>query len=96
MLCIWWFIKGRKERKLIQERKDIDVDEHLKVQEMIVRGPHGPKKVLVSMEDDVHVHEDVHKNEIDMVGKGLHGEHKEGSAGTSGSSQHLTLPERLV
>lgn len=74
MSCIWLLMKRRKERKLIRERKDIDVDEHLKVHEMIVRGPHGPKKVLVSVDDDVRVHEDVHRSEVDMVGKGKHGE----------------------
>ncbi|CAO2834007.1 unnamed protein product [Amaranthus hypochondriacus] len=109
MLCIWWLIKKRKERKLIRERKDIDVDEHLKVQEMIIPGPCGPKKVLVSVEDDVRVHEDVNKSEIDMVGKAGYGMSKKGvakglekavesggSSKASGSSQHLTHPEHQV
>ncbi|KMT19446.1 hypothetical protein BVRB_1g010760 [Beta vulgaris subsp. vulgaris] len=108
LLCIWWFMKKKRtERKLINERKDIDVDEHLKVQEMIMAGRHGPKKVLVSVEDEIRVHEDVHRSEVDMVGKGLHGKHNEGvakalesnaggSSGHSGSSQQLSLPERQV
>ncbi|XP_057532569.1 protein TRACHEARY ELEMENT DIFFERENTIATION-RELATED 6-like [Amaranthus tricolor] len=109
MLGIWWLIKKRKERKLICERKDIDVDEHLKVQEMIIPGPCGPKKVLLSVEDDVRVHEDIHKSEIDIVGKAGYGESKKGvakglekavessgSSKASGSSQHLTHSEHQV
>ncbi|XP_021760615.1 uncharacterized protein LOC110725443 [Chenopodium quinoa] len=102
LFCIWWLIKKHHkckhchERKNIHERKDVDVDEHLRVQEMIVRGPHGPKKVLVQVDDDVRVHKDTHKEEIDMVGKALYGERREGSAGASGSNQNLTLPERQV
>lgn len=90
LLCMWWFfIKRRKGRKeeVIHERKDIEVDEHLRVQEMVVRGCCGrPKKVLVSVDEDVRVHEDVHKDEVDMVGKS-----NEGS-----SSQPLSLSERQV
>ncbi|XP_021765474.1 uncharacterized protein LOC110729998 [Chenopodium quinoa] len=95
-VSIWCFIKKqRNRRKSVHERKDIDVDEHLKVQEMIVPGCCGPKKVLVSVEDDVRVHEDVHvKSELNMTGKGGLGL-REG--GGEGSSVHqLTQPESQV
>lgn len=89
---------------MVQKREDIDIDEHRKVQEMVVPGPHGPRRVVLSMEDDVHVHDKVSKNEVDMVGKGLHGESKQGTARaleggvgpTGGSSQQLCHPEHLV
>uniref|UniRef100_A0A803L5S0 Uncharacterized protein n=1 Tax=Chenopodium quinoa TaxID=63459 RepID=A0A803L5S0_CHEQI len=93
-VSIWCFIKKRRNRrKCVHERKDIEVDEHLKVQEMIVPGCCGPKKVLVSVEDDVRVHEDVHiKSEVNMTGKGGLRE-----GGGEGSSVHqLTQPERQV
>lgn len=48
----------------------VHVDEHLKVKEDFVKGPHGMEAVGLVIEDDVHVDEVIRKNE--EFGKGLH------------------------
>ncbi|KAK9740920.1 hypothetical protein RND81_03G071100 [Saponaria officinalis] len=90
LLGIWCIFKRhckKKKKKLVHERKDVDVDEHLKVQELVLPGPHGPKTMVISVEDEVRVHEDVHKDEVGVVGKGLRGEIVEGGA-TSSHPEH--------
>ncbi|KAL3513790.1 hypothetical protein ACH5RR_026507 [Cinchona calisaya] len=59
LLALWCFLKKRK-KKTVEEKKIINIDEHLKVKEAIVQGRHGQKTVVLSVEDDVHI------NEIDM------------------------------
>ncbi|XP_027093402.1 protein TRACHEARY ELEMENT DIFFERENTIATION-RELATED 7A [Coffea arabica] len=56
LLALWCFLKKRK-KKAVEETKIVNMDEHLKVQEAIVQGPHGQKTVVLSVEDDVHVNE---------------------------------------
>lgn len=47
----------KRKKKAAEETRIVNIDEHLKVQEAIVRGPHGPKTVVLSVEDDVHMNE---------------------------------------
>ncbi|KAF6154904.1 hypothetical protein GIB67_018341 [Kingdonia uniflora] len=63
------FIK--KKRKIVQKTEILNVDEHLKVQEAIMPGPHGTETVILSVEEDIHIQEVIKKNET--VGQGLHG-----------------------
>lgn len=58
-----------KKKKMVTKRETIDIDEHMKVQEAIIEGPHGPIAVGLSIEEDVHIHEEHNKNE--KVGKPL-------------------------
>ncbi|KAL3504287.1 hypothetical protein ACH5RR_034128 [Cinchona calisaya] len=60
LLVLWCFIKKGKKKTAVQETEIINIDEHLKVKEATVEGPRGPKTVVQSVEDDVHV------NEIDI------------------------------
>ncbi|GMH00835.1 hypothetical protein Nepgr_002674 [Nepenthes gracilis] len=71
----------RKKKKEVEETEDIDVDEHMKVRGLIMPGPHGPRTVVLSVEDDVNVHERFRKNEIE----GLHAVLPEGGGGASAS-----------
>ncbi|XP_068322491.1 protein TRACHEARY ELEMENT DIFFERENTIATION-RELATED 7A-like [Pyrus communis] len=71
LLC---FIKRRK-KKTIQETNFIHIDKHRKMKEAIVEGPNGPQAVVLSVEDDVHVDEEIRKNET-IAHEGLHGEVK--------------------
>ncbi|KAL2901584.1 Phosphoenolpyruvate carboxylase [Bienertia sinuspersici] len=91
---MWWSMKRQlhKEKKLIRQRKDMDVDEHVKVQEMIVPGCCGHKKVKAFVKDDIRKHADFHKDEIDMVSKGVSGKPKEACS----SQQRLSIPEQQV
>lgn len=54
---------------MVTKREIIDIDEHMKVQEAIIEGPHGPIAVGLSIEEDVQIHEERNKNE--KLGKPL-------------------------
>ncbi|KAI5311916.1 hypothetical protein L3X38_041089 [Prunus dulcis] len=71
LLC---WIKRRK-KKTIQETDIIHIDKHRKIKEQIVEGPYGPQAVVLSVEDDVHIDEEIRKNET-IGHKGLHGKVK--------------------
>ncbi|KAA8546522.1 hypothetical protein F0562_002739 [Nyssa sinensis] len=57
------FIKKKKKKKTVQETDIVHVHEHLEVKEAIVPGPHGPQAVVLSITDDIHVDEEIKKNE---------------------------------
>lgn len=64
---------------MVQKTEAINADEqHLKVQEAIVPGPHGKQSVLLSMEEDVHFHEASKMNET--VGGGQLAKKPDGDA----------------
>lgn len=69
LVALRCFIKKRK-KKTIQETENVHVDEHLKIKEATVPGPHGAQAVLLTIEDDVHIEEEIKKNE--KIGQGLH------------------------
>ncbi|KAJ6289198.1 hypothetical protein OIU76_025076 [Salix suchowensis] len=56
------FIK-KKKKKTVQKTEILGFDEHAKVQEAIVAGPHGEKITVLSIEEDVHLVEEIEKNE---------------------------------
>jgi len=53
----------KKRRKSSTKAEIIEFDEHLKVQETIVQGPHGEQTRVVMLEEDIHLVEDIHKTE---------------------------------
>lgn len=67
-IALCYLIKKRKKRA-IQETDVVRIDEHVRVQEAIIQGPHGAQAVILSIEEDEHVEEDIKRNE--MVGKGI-------------------------
>lgn len=69
-IALCFFIKKRKKRT-IQETDIIKIDEHVKIQEAIIPGPHGPQVVVLNVEKDEHIEEEIRKNEI-SVSNGLH------------------------
>lgn len=69
--ALFCFLKRRK-KKNVKETDIIHVDEHKKIEEQIIEGPHGKvEAVVLSVEDDIHVDEDIRKNETKTCGKGL-------------------------
>ncbi|KAL3845445.1 hypothetical protein ACJIZ3_002848 [Penstemon smallii] len=58
-----WCIITKRKKKTVQETDLISADEHLRVKEAIVEGPHGPQTVVLSVEDDKHIEEKIMKNE---------------------------------
>lgn len=81
---------------MVQETDIKHVDERLKVKEGIVQGPHGAEAVVLSFEDDVHVVEEIKKNEMFVEGKHdeISSALEEGTS-TSSSRQHDHLEHRL-
>ncbi|KAG2305322.1 hypothetical protein Bca52824_033973 [Brassica carinata] len=69
------FMIRKKGKKNSDKSEIVRVDEHYKMKEAIVEGPHGPEAVVLSVEDDVHIE--------DLVKKG---EKKVGKDGVVGSS----------
>lgn len=56
----------------------IHFDEQKRVNETILPGPFGRNTVVVTVEDDVHIDEEIKKNE--QVGHGVHGVHATSSS----------------
>ncbi|OVA00287.1 hypothetical protein BVC80_1495g77 [Macleaya cordata] len=83
----------RKKKKMVQETEIINIDEHMKVQEVIVPGPHGKQAVVLSIEEDVHIQEAIKKNE--RVGEGLHTKSLESSEGLHGTSSAESASRNL-
>ena len=76
----------------MQETDVIHFDEHKKIREAVVEGPHGMETVVLSVEDDIHF--DGGKKKSEKVGEGLHankseeGDYNSKSGPTSVSHQH--------
>ncbi|KAL8110362.1 protein TRACHEARY ELEMENT DIFFERENTIATION-RELATED 7A-like [Apium graveolens] len=82
------FLKCRK-KKTTQEADHVHVDEHMNIKEKIVEGPLGGKAVVLTIEDDVHVEEEIRKNE--QVGRAMNTKSKNNNivgAESSSSSGH--------
>ncbi|KAL8166164.1 hypothetical protein V2J09_007663 [Rumex salicifolius] len=89
----------KKRKKIVKKTQDIDIEGHIKVHEIVVPGPHGPRIEMLDVKGDVEVHDHVRKSEI-KVGKGLHsdqaaaleseeeGDHFHEAEGTSTPQDH--------
>ncbi|XP_039055328.1 uncharacterized protein LOC120197998, partial [Hibiscus syriacus] len=86
-------IVSSREKK-VEETELVHVDEHLKVKEAIVPGPHGPHAVILGVEDDVHVTEDIAKTEKVERGSRLRENPKDLEAGGAGSDHHHQLKHK--
>lgn len=78
---------------MVQETDIVNIDEHLRVKEAIIPGPHGPEVKILSIEDDVHIQEEIKKNEMEIKGSHIRStqdipEALHMEASTSKSSQH--------
>ncbi|XP_039041617.1 proline-rich receptor-like protein kinase PERK10 [Hibiscus syriacus] len=59
--ALFCFLKKRK-KKMVQKAEIINIDEHVKVQEAIVPGPHGEQNTVLFIEGDIHIDEEIKKN----------------------------------
>lgn len=71
----------------------MNVDEHVKIQESIIPGPHGEQVKILSIEEDVHIDEEIKKTEKLSEGSHIkserhHPQATEAAASSSGSSHH--------
>ncbi|XP_019190301.1 PREDICTED: uncharacterized protein LOC109184719 [Ipomoea nil] len=63
-LALCFYMKKRNKKRSVQEIDLKHIDEHMRIQEAIVTDSHGRKKtVVLSVKDDVHVHEDIIRRE---------------------------------
>ncbi|EYU23833.1 hypothetical protein ABFS82_14G307300 [Erythranthe guttata] len=67
LFALWLVIKRRRKNKLVEETDIKRADEHLKVKENIVKGPHGLEAVVLSIEEDKHFEEEIVKNEKKQI-----------------------------
>ncbi|XVE95632.1 hypothetical protein REPUB_Repub02eG0115000 [Reevesia pubescens] len=91
-VALFCFLK-KKKKKTVQETDIVHVDEHLKVKEAIVPGPHGPRAVLLEIEDDVHIDKEIVKTARTEKGSNLHSSEEntkdlESGAASSSSDHH--------
>ncbi|XP_057468857.1 protein TRACHEARY ELEMENT DIFFERENTIATION-RELATED 7A-like [Actinidia eriantha] len=93
-IALCCFIK-KKKKKTVQETDIVHVDEHLKVKEAVVPGPHGTQAVVLSIEEDVRVEEERRKNE--KVGEGMHAKSADDiSSAFKGTSASGSIPKNNV
>lgn len=78
-LCLFalWFLLKRRKKKSVEEIEIKHGDEHLKVKEDVVKGPHGSEAVVLSIEEDKHFEEEIIKNEKKVMNHN-HGKLKSG------------------
>lgn len=96
MAALWCFLK--KKKKMVRKAENVHIDEHRHVAERMVQGPNGTESVILSVEDDIHIEEDIRKSELENFRKGLHLNSGNIAAGVvdagepSSSSGHHHLP----
>ncbi|XP_059281739.1 protein TRACHEARY ELEMENT DIFFERENTIATION-RELATED 6-like [Lycium ferocissimum] len=61
MLAFCCYLKKKKKSKIIVETKEVKhIDDHLKIKEATVEGPHGKlERVALSVEEDLHEKDDI-------------------------------------
>ncbi|KAL2554571.1 tracheary element differentiation-related 6 [Forsythia ovata] len=75
LFALWCFISKRHKKKTVHETDIIHANEHRRIKEDIVEGPHGKQSVVLSVEDDKHIEEEIIKNE--KLGKNMHAKSSE-------------------
>ncbi|XP_034675200.1 uncharacterized protein LOC117906323 [Vitis riparia] len=83
-----------KKKNMVQETEMVNVDEHLKVKEAMLAGPHGAQALALCMEDDKHIHEEIKKNE--KLGEGLHGKAAKGITGAIGKGKKMVQETEII
>lgn len=48
---------------MIQESDVVKVDEHMTVHEAVIPGPHGTKTTFLTIDEDIHIDEEIRKSE---------------------------------
>lgn len=60
ILSFCCYLKKKKKTTVVEEKEVKHIDEHLRIKEAIVQGPHGkPKTVVLSVEEDFHEKDDI-------------------------------------
>lgn len=96
MLAFALFCCIQRRKKKTQETEVLHFDEHQTVKETIVPGPFGRNTVVVTVEDDVHIDEEI---KTEKVGHGLHAKSSsphEADRVTSGSIVEVATPLRAL
>ncbi|CAN4121179.1 unnamed protein product [Withania somnifera] len=71
ILAFWCYLMKKRKSTIIVEEKEVKhIDDHLKIKEAIVEGPHGKlETVVLSVEEDLHEKDDIimTKKELEEV-----------------------------
>ncbi|KAM3361083.1 hypothetical protein P3S68_015937 [Capsicum galapagoense] len=71
ILAYWCYLKKKKKSTILVEEKEVKhIDDHLKIKEAIVEGPHGKLETIVlSVEEDLNEKDDIvrTKKELEEV-----------------------------
>ncbi|XP_042021086.1 protein TRACHEARY ELEMENT DIFFERENTIATION-RELATED 7A-like [Salvia splendens] len=68
---LFCFIKKR-QKKIVRETHNVKIEEHVRVHEDIVPGPHGTPTVVLTIDEDLHVEEEIHNTSEVVKSKGSH------------------------
>lgn len=49
----------------MEETDEVRVEKHVQVHEDIVAGPHGTQTVVLTIDEDVHIEEEINKTEVE-------------------------------
>ncbi|CAN4076154.1 unnamed protein product [Withania somnifera] len=84
-----YFLKKKKKTTVVEEKEVKHIDDHLKIKEAIVEGPHGKlETVVLSVEEDLHEEDDIvrTKKELEEVHRHnlLHANNKSSETTPSG------------
>ncbi|XP_051125155.1 protein TRACHEARY ELEMENT DIFFERENTIATION-RELATED 7A-like [Andrographis paniculata] len=58
----------KRNKRTVEEVDRVQMEEHVKVHEDIVEGPHGSKKIMLTIDDDVCIEEEIKKNVVPIKG----------------------------
>ncbi|CAN0928578.1 Protein TRACHEARY ELEMENT DIFFERENTIATION-RELATED 6 [Linum grandiflorum] len=78
-ICCYLKKMKKEKKKTEHEMEIIHVDDHRRVKEAIVPGPHGPRAVVLEIDDDLHIDGVVRKDEVVENVRG--GKHEDGHHG---------------
>ncbi|OIT38991.1 hypothetical protein A4A49_10551 [Nicotiana attenuata] len=78
VLCFYLKKKKKSKTTMVEEKEVKHIDAHLRVEEAIVEGPHGrPETVVLSMEEDLHVDDDIIRKKKELEAQNLHAKSSE-------------------
>ncbi|KAJ1411099.1 pistil-specific extensin-like protein isoform X1 [Sesbania bispinosa] len=91
MLAFALFCCIQRRKKKTQETEVIHFDEHKTVKETVVPGPFGREIVQITVEDDIHIDEEIKKNETFGHHHGLHAKSSSVEPDQAGNSSSLAV-----
>ncbi|KAG0497354.1 hypothetical protein HPP92_002045 [Vanilla planifolia] len=79
----------KRKKKMVHKSEDVNVEDHIRVHETIVQGPHGEQVITVSVDEDIKAGEIIKKDELIASGTKISGllQQQQREAGTARRTQ---------